>query len=145
MEILGSFRFSGFTDSWTEYLCLKRLPNDGVELSSRSYELIGYGSTWWDGEPVWPEGYDPDADDADQDVLPVSVGGKLVTGRDGDAIQGEKLVPHDDDAIVTFRQGEFEDALRWLEDRGWARAPNFEAMTKQIKDALKGTAPSRDR
>jgi hypothetical protein len=135
MEILGSLGFSGAIDGWTEYLCLTRLPAGGIELSSRSYELLGYERDWF-GEPVWPEGYDPHADDADWDVLPLSVGGKLVQGRDGDAIQGEELVPHDDDAIVTFRQGEFEDALRWLEDRGWARAPNFEAMLRKIKDAL---------
>jgi hypothetical protein len=133
MEILGSFRFSGFTDAWTEYLCLTRLPDGGVELSSRSYELLGYGRTWWDGEPVWREGYDPDAD---EDVLPLSVGGKLVTGRDGDAIHGEVLVPHDDDAIVTFPHGELEDARAWLEGRGWTRAPNFEAMMTKIEEAL---------
>ena len=56
MEILGSLQFSGFTDAWTENRCLKRLPDGGVELSSRSYELLGYGRHWWDGpEPVWPE------------------------------------------------------------------------------------------
>ena len=139
MEILGSLEFSGFTDAWTEYLCLERLPDDGVELSSRSYELLGYGRTWWDGEPVWPEGYDPDADDAndaDEGILPVSVGGKLVRGRDGDGTVGHELVPHDDDALVTFRHGEFEEALSWLEGYGWTKVPNFEAVAEKIKDAL---------
>jgi hypothetical protein len=136
IEILGSVEFSGFTDTWTEYLCLKRLPDGGVELSSRSCELLGYGGTWWSGEPVWPEGYDPDADDADEDVLPLSVGGKLVRGRDGDGIVGDDLLPHDDGAVVTFRYGELEDARRWLQERGWTRAPDFKDAMKKIKDAL---------
>jgi hypothetical protein len=138
MEILGSLEFSGFTDAWTEYLCLKRLPEGGIELSSRSFELLGYGREWF-GDPVWPEGYDPDADDAndaDEEILPVSVGGKLVRGRDGDATVGHELVPHDDDALVTFRHGEFEEALSWLEGYGWTKVPNFEAVAEKIKDAL---------
>jgi hypothetical protein len=136
MEILGSLEFSGFTDAWTEYLCLKRLPDDAIELSSRSYELLGYGGTRWAGEPVWPEGYDPDADDTEQDVLPLSVGGKLVRGRDGDAIRGDELLPHNDDAVVTFRRGEFEEARSWLKGYGWTKASDFEAIAQRIKDAL---------
>jgi hypothetical protein len=50
---------------------------------------------------------------------------------------GHELVPHDDDAVVTFRDmEEFEDFQWWLKERGWTRAPNFEAMMKKIKDAL---------
>jgi hypothetical protein len=137
MEVLGALQFSGFTDAWTEYLCLERLADGGVELSSRSFELLGYGRDWF-GEPVWPEGYDPDADDADQDILPLSVGGKFVKERDGDATRGHELVPHNynDDAVATFRRGEFEEALNWLEGYGWTKAPDFDAAMKEIKDAL---------
>jgi hypothetical protein len=116
---------------------MERLPDGGVELSSRSFELLGYEKTWWAGEVIWPEGYDPNADDADQeDVLPLSVDGKLVRGRDGDGIVGNELLPHDDDSVVTFRHGELEDAHEWLEERGWTRAPNSEEAMKKIKDAL---------
>jgi hypothetical protein len=93
MEILGEIECSGLKDSWREYLCLERLPDGGVELSSRSYELLGY-EDWWAGEVVWPDGYGPDAhkdeenaDDADEDVLPLSVGGKPVMGRDGNPLR----------------------------------------------------------
>jgi hypothetical protein len=136
VEILGSLEFSGRLDAWTECLCLKRLPDGGIELSSRRFVLLRYEGEWF-GEPVvWPEGHDPDADDADQDVLPISVGGTLVRGRDGCGIVGNELLDPFHDAVATFGQGEFEEALSWLEDYGWTKAPNFEAMAKKIKDAL---------
>jgi hypothetical protein len=91
MEILGSLEFSGAIDIWTKYLCLKRLPDGGVDLSSRSFELLAYGIEWF-GEPVWPEGHD----DADRGILPFLLGGKPVRGRDGDGIVGNELFPHND-------------------------------------------------
>ncbi len=94
MEILADQEFSGFLDAWWEYLCLRRLPDGRVEVSSRSRELLGYENQWF-GDPVWPEGYDPEDDD--RDVLPVTVGGKAVFGRDGCGVVGEDLLPHSDD------------------------------------------------
>ena len=85
-----------------EYLCLEILPDRRVAITSRSAEpLMGKG--WEAGEVVWPEGYDPENDDGD--TLPISVGGKTVAGRDGDFLVGEELLPHSDDATVTFSPG----------------------------------------
>jgi hypothetical protein len=103
----------------------------GLELSSRSNEVLGYGD-WWDGEVVWPEGYEPDANDHDkaEDVLPLTVGGKTVRGRDGDAVVGEKLVPHYDYSVATFRPGQSADARVWLEDYGWSTARTSRPQSK---------------
>ena len=93
MVILGPLEFRGMTDAWTEYLCIEQLADGGVELSSRSRELLGYGD-WWLGDVVWPDGYVPDQDNPDADaVLPLTVAGKAVFGRDGDGIVGHGWSP----------------------------------------------------
>jgi hypothetical protein len=137
MVILGPFEFHGATDSWTEYLCIEKLADGSLELSSRSNELLGYGD-WWLGEVVWPEGYSPDANDpdGDEDVLPLSVGGRTVWRRNGDGIVGHELVPHSDDAVAVFQPGQSQEARGWLEGYGWSRAPNFEAAMEKINEAL---------
>jgi hypothetical protein len=38
MVILGPLEFHGAIDPWTEYLCMERLPDGSLELSSRSRE-----------------------------------------------------------------------------------------------------------
>ena len=40
--ILGPLEFSGRIDAWTEYLCMERLADGSLELSSRAPELLGY-------------------------------------------------------------------------------------------------------
>lgn len=120
-------------DAWTEYLCMERLSDGTVELSSRSRELLGYDD-WWLGAVVWPEWYN--LDDNDGGVLPLSVAGKLVWGQDGDGIVGHDLVPHDDGAVAVFQPGRCQEARVWLEDYGWSRAPNFEAAMEKITEAL---------
>ena len=133
MVILGPFEFHGAIDAWTEYLCMNRL-RDSLELSSLSRELLGYGSEWWLGEVVWPEGHNPD--DNEGGVLPLTVAGKAVWGRDGDGVVGRKLVPHTDEAVAVFRRGQSRDARVWLEDYGWSRAPKFETAMGMINAAL---------
>jgi hypothetical protein len=63
------------------------------------------------------EGYDPENDDGD--TLPISVGGKTVAGRDGDFLVGEELLPHSDDATVTFSPGQQVLCSIRLENYGW--------------------------
>jgi hypothetical protein len=87
--ILGPLEFHGAIDAWAEYLCVERLADGSLELSSRSGELLGYSGDWF-GEPVWPEGCGPDVD---EDVLSTTVGGKTILGRDRDGVVGHKLVP----------------------------------------------------
>jgi hypothetical protein len=133
MVILGSLEFHGMIDAWTEYLCMEKLADGTVELSSRSRELLGYND-WWLGEVVWPEGYN--LDDNDGGVLPLTVAGKSVWGKDGDGIVGHDLVPHQDGAVAVFRSGQSADCRAWLEEYGWSRAPNFEAAMKKITETL---------
>jgi hypothetical protein len=137
MVILGPLEFHGAIDAWTEYLCMERLMDGSFELSSRSRELLGYCGDWF-GEPVWPEGYSPDAayPDASEEVSPLTVGGKAIFGRDRDGVVGHGLVPHSDDAVAVFRRGQFRDARVWLEDYGWSRAPSFGAAMEMINAAL---------
>jgi hypothetical protein len=133
MIILGPMEFYGRLDAWNEYLWRERLEDGSLEFSSRRRVLLGYENSWF-GEVVWPEGHNPDENEGD--ILPVTVDGTAVWGRDGGGVVGHQLVPYGDEAVRVFRPGESEDAQGWLEDYGWARAPNFEAAIEMIKDAL---------
>jgi hypothetical protein len=133
MIILGPIEFHGRLDTWNEYLCMERLEDGRLELSSRRRVLLGYENSWF-GEVVWPEGHDPDQNEGD--ILPVTVDGTAVWGRDGSGIVGHELVSYGDEAVRVFRLGESEDARVWLGDYGWARAANFEAAMEMIKAAL---------
>jgi hypothetical protein len=108
-----------------------------MQLTVHSRELLGYSGDWF-GEPVWPEGYSPySADlDANEEVVPLAVGGKNVLGRDGDGVVGHDLVPHSDRAVAVFCPGQSRYARAWLEDYGWDRASNFEAEMRKITAAL---------
>src|SRR3954468_19774880 len=137
-QVLLSEEFHGMTDAWTEHLCLEILADGRIELSSRSAEPLMAGD-WSAGEVEWPEGYDPDSDDGDDDddgVLPLTVGGKLVAGRDGDFIVGEELQPHHDEVIAAFNPGEINAARVWLKDYGWAEKPGFERAWMTISETL---------
>ena len=133
MVILGPLEFHGAIDAWTEYPCMRRLADGSLELSSRSRELLGY-ENWWLGEVVWPEGHDPDENEGG--VLPLTVAGKHVLGRDGDGVVGRDLVLHSDEAVAAFCSGHRREARAWLEEYGWGRAPNFEAAMGHIRAAL---------
>ena len=128
VEILGSVEFSGCLDAWTECLCLKRLPDGGIELSSRRFVLLRYEGEWFGKPVVWPEGYDADVDDADQDVLPISVGGTLVRGRDGCGIVGNEL----------YR-------LRLIDSGFWGFRAGIEAVRFGCHDSATGRGHGDDR
>ena len=134
MVILGPFEFHGGMDAWSEYLCMERMPDGSLELSSRSRELLGYGVDWRLGEVVWQESYNPDENEGCD--LPLTVAGKAVWVRDGHGVVGRKLVPHTDEAVAVFRPSQCRDARAWLEEYGWSRAPNFETAMEMINAAL---------
>lgn len=135
-EVLLTAEFHGAMDVWTEHLCVEVLPDRRVELSSRSAEPL-MGDGWEAGEVVWPDDYDPDDDEAGDDVLPVSVGGKRVAGKDGDFIVGEELMPHSDDAVAIFDRGQVEEAREWLKAYGWADRPGFPKAWAAIQNFLR--------
>jgi hypothetical protein len=125
MEILASMQFSGVLDAWTEALCLERHADGTITLSSRSHEVLAEDTAFWgeDGELH----------------LPAEIHGEKVVGTEGDYVIGEKLLPHDDDAMITIDADEYEDALFWLEQRGWDRHQDFAAICATIRAALKET------
>jgi hypothetical protein len=133
-RVLLSAQFHGSIDAWTEHLCLETLSDGCIEISSRSAEVL-MGPDWADGDVVWPKGYDPESDDG-SDVLPLTVGGKAVAGRDGDYIVGEDLRPHSDDSIARFSLGQVADAFSWLQHYGWAIRPGFADAWTVIQEAF---------
>jgi hypothetical protein len=78
-EILTSATFWGFTDQWTEYLCIERGRDGGVTLTSRSRQILAEVGQYIDEEG--------------EKKLPSKIGGQKVWGSDGDFVVGEKLVP----------------------------------------------------
>jgi hypothetical protein len=55
----------------------------------------------------------------------------LASGR-----QGRRLIPQDDDAVITLAPGEIDDALSWLSGREWDKKSGFEDAKREIVTAL---------
>ena len=92
---------------------------------------------WAAGPVILPEGYDPDACVFEEEVLPLTVGGKAVAGRDGDFLVGENLEPHSDDAVITFEPEQAAAASAWLKEYGWSRQLGFAEAWRAIEAALR--------
>jgi hypothetical protein len=140
-RVLLSGTFSGSIDGWTEYLCMEILPDGRVELTSRSREPLATAD-WTAGAVVYPDGVDPD-DDTEGEVLPLTIAGKPVWGRDGDFLVGEDMLPHSDDATAIFEGGESTSARDWLEAYGWSRKPGFAEAWSAIAASIADQASRR--
>ena len=117
---------SGWVDSWTEYLCLKEIP-EGFELSIRSHEILAEAMEYVD-----EEGEDLE--------LPDKINGKSVYCRDGDFIIGDVLVvrPDTDCGEESMGSIKFKDALgknvkSFLQCLEWYE----EEIVSEIKEATK--------
>jgi len=75
--IIGERENSGFVDTWTEYLCIEKVP-EGFELSIRAHELLAEASEYVDEE-------------GEELELPDEINGRSVLYSDGDFILGESL------------------------------------------------------
>lgn len=136
--VLLSRAVSTPADSWTEHLCLQCIDGRGIELSIRAQEVLADLSAL-EGDVVWPEGCDPGAChevDADNDLLPLSIDGKRVWGRDGDVLLGRELVPITDTTSARFALGEIEAAQTWLERADWQRVQGYDAAWLKISEAI---------
>lgn len=124
-------------DSWTEHLCLQRIDRGSIELSIRAREVLAHLSEL-DGDVIWPEGYDPDGREEvdDDEVLPLSIDGKRVWGRDGEILLGSDLVPINDTATARFALGEIDAARTWLERANWQRVQGFDAAWLEISETI---------
>ena len=56
----------------------------------------------------------------------------LANGR-----EGRRLLPVNDDAVITVSPGNIDEALSWLSDREWDGKPGFESAKREIVAALK--------
>ena len=124
--IIDERESSGWVDSWTEYLCLKEIP-EGFELSIRSHEILAEAMEYVD-----EEGEDLE--------LPDKINGKSVYCRDGDFIIGDVLVvrPDTDCGEESMGSIKFKDALEenvksFLQCLGWYD----EGFISDIEEAIK--------
>jgi len=61
----------------------------------------------------------------------------LANGR-----EGRRLLPVNDDAVITVSPGNIDEALSWLSDREWDRKPGFESAKREIVTVLKRKSTS---
>lgn len=139
-QVIATAHFSTMASSWTEYLCMEVCPDGRVELSSQGHEVLGYGD-WFDGEVVWPEGFDPEKYDPEEGgdmPLPVSVGGQKIIQMEDGAYLGEGMRPHSDDSTTTFQPGEVEEAREWLASYYKdAHIDDFPTAWAKVEEALR--------
>ena len=124
--IIDERESSGWVDSWTEYLCLKEIP-EGFELSIRSHEILAEAMEYVD-----EEGEDLE--------LPDKINGKSVYCRDGDFIIGEVLVVRPDTdcgeesmGSIKFNDALEENVISFLECLEWYE----EGVLSEIKAVTK--------
>ena len=102
---LDSREETGSTDTWTEYLCLKKLKK-GFELTIRGYEILGQLSDY--------------TDDDGNENLPDEINGEKISNYDNEYIYGSNLVINaDDDGSVKFINPNEDDVREWLESVDW--------------------------
>lgn len=114
-RIIGAFPCSNRASTWTEYLCMTELPVGFIRLASKSREVLCDDGSLEDHTVVWPDGYDPDDEDCDEQRWPVSIDGKLVVEFEDGIYLGEELEPIDG-AAATFARGDWSEARRWILD-----------------------------
>lgn len=112
-HIIGVFHCSNMASTWTEYLCMEVLPDGSLELTSKSREVLGADGALGD-DVVWPEGFDPEDEDCDNQPWPISIGGKQVVTCEDGIYLGAELGPHSDGSSATFEPGESVEAVNWV-------------------------------
>lgn len=124
MKIVASQEFSGWSDTWTEYLCIERAPDGQITISSRSNVVLGEVGELLpldeNGEPIVPEVW------KGQRVF--AKGGYLFT---------DELQPHTDDSVATFAPGEGRKALDWIDAYGWGDHSNWSAIRAEVLGAFR--------
>lgn len=87
--ILDSAEQSTHVSTWTEHLCLQRLPDGKWEIDIRSWEVAGEAKDY--------EYYD---EEAEETVLPDQINGVEVIGTEDEFVVVANLVTHRDDYPV---------------------------------------------
>jgi hypothetical protein len=115
-HIIGVFNRSSMASTWTEYLCMEVSPNGSVTLTSKSREVLTDHVHWTSNDVVWPEGFDPNDENCDEQPWPVSIDGTEIVACEDGIYLGDDLGQHSDGSSATFKPGETEAAEQYVED-----------------------------
>ena len=77
-------------------------------------------------------------DDEGEVILPETIDGQRVGGREGDYVVGEELLPIDDDAEITLRASAEAKARKWLAVRRWDKKAGYKMAWTESAVALSG-------
>ena len=109
---------SSMASTWNEYLCLKRITDDELELSNRMYEGLGEADEFYNEEL---EDY----------ILPDSINGDLVAGMNDGIIFGGELICWDDEQVIKFSDLNSFQVRSWLKVNGY----DYKDVAKMISEA----------
>ena len=120
---------SGWVDSWTEYLCIKEIP-EGFELSIRSHEILAQAMEYTDEE-------------GEELELPEKIKGKSVYCRDGDFILGEEFIIRPDSkcgdgsmGCIKFKDIREEKIKSFLQCLEWYEEEIFSEIEEATKELI---------
>jgi hypothetical protein len=142
-RVIAAFEQATLASCWTDYLCMEARQDGSIKFTMKGREVLAMAGELDSFNVVWPDGYDPDNDEAGECPWPISIDGNEVVACEDGIYLGKKLVPKDDGATTTFGPKENEEARKWvLENYGDAAARAFKETLRK-DPGFNETSPHR--